>query len=463
MPPLVSSIVEDPDPDLVRRFALAGPRYTSYPTADRFVESFGPADHKRALAGRNVDAPLSLYVHIPFCESLCYYCACNKIVTHDRRRGSRYVDYLAKEIALQVPHLGGDRRLSQLHFGGGTPTFLTDDDLDRLMAVLRRAFEFAPDGELSIEIDPRTVSALRIEFLRRLGFNRMSIGVQDFNADVQRAVHRVQPARLVFDAIAAARANGFKSINLDLIYGLPRQSVASFDASLDRIIATGADRIALYNYAHLPARFKPQRRISESDCPDIEARVQIFRLALQRLTGAGYVYIGLDHFAKPDDELAIALRTGRLQRNFQGYSTQPDCDLLALGTSGISKLGTTYSQNVRAIQAYEALLDDGELPVARGIVLTPDDIVRRAIIMGLMCQGMISMKAIEATHRLDFGSTFAAEIAALGPFERMGLVECDGDAIRVTPKGRLLVRPLSMVFDPYIQSARASTAFSKVA
>lgn len=463
MPQLVSFLVEDLDPDLVRRFALAGPRYTSYPTADRFIESFGEADHKRALAGRNVDSPLSVYVHIPFCESLCYYCGCNKVVTHDRRRGSRYVDYLAKEIALQLSHLDGQRSLSQLHLGGGTPTFLIDADLERLMAMLRQAFEFASDGEVSIEVDPRTVASERIALLGRLGFNRMSIGVQDFNAGVQRAVHRVQPARLVFEAIAAARANGFKSINVDLIYGLPRQSVASFDGSLDRIIETGADRIALYNYAHLPARFKPQRRISESDCPDIEARVQIFRLALQRLTGAGYVYIGLDHFAKPDDELAIALRTGRLQRNFQGYSTRPDCDLLALGVSGISKIGTTYSQNVRAIQGYEALLDGRALPVARGIELTPDDIVRRAIIMGLMCQGMISMKAIEAAHQLDFKSIFAAELAALAQFERMGLVDRDDDAIRVTARGRLLVRPVCMVFDKYLQSARASAAYSKVA
>jgi oxygen-independent coproporphyrinogen-3 oxidase len=267
----------------------------------------------------------------------------------------------------------------------------------------------------------------------------MSIGVQDFDAEVQRAVHRVQPARLVFNAIAAARAHGFRSINLDLIYGLPRQSVASFDRSLDTIIETGADRIALYNYAHLPARFKPQRRISESDCPDIEARVQIFRLALQRLTGAGYVYIGLDHFAKPDDELAIALRTGRLQRNFQGYSTQPDCDLLALGMSGISKIGATYSHNARAIRAYSDLLDAGVLPVARGIVLTRDDVVRRSVIMAFMCQGKVSMKAIEEAHQLDFKSTFAAELSALEPFERMGLVDRDNDVIRVTMRGQRYV------------------------
>ena len=463
MPLPISSLVEDLDPDLVRRFALSGPRYTSYPTADRFVDTFGPADHIAALAKRKAGAPLSVYVHIPFCESLCYYCGCNKIVTRDRRRGSSYVDDLNREIALQLPPLGDDRRLSQLHFGGGTPTFLTDADIKRLMEALRQAFEFSTVGEYSIEIDPRTVTARRIALLGSLGFNRMSIGVQDFDADVQRAVHRLQPAGLVFNAIAAAREHGFKSINLDLIYGLPRQSVQSFATSLDTVIETGADRIALYNYAHLPARFKPQRRIAESECPDIEARVRIFRLALGRLTDAGYVYIGLDHFAKPDDELAIALRTGQLQRNFQGYSTQPDCDLLALGVSGISKIGATYSQNVRDVQAYQDMLAAGKLPVTRGITLNDDDLVRRAIIMAFMCQGMVSIKAIEASHGIDFQTTFAPELAALAPYEEMGLVNRDSEAIWTTPRGRLLVRAVCMVFDKYMRSAPLRASYSKVA
>jgi oxygen-independent coproporphyrinogen III oxidase len=463
MPPSIASLVEDIEPDLIRRFALSGPRYTSYPTADRFVESFGPADHIAALAKRAPDAPFSVYVHIPFCESLCYYCACNKIVTRDRRRGSHYVGLLGKEIALHSPHLRGRPRVTQLHFGGGTPTFLSDEDLERLTLLLLEAFVFSPDCERSIEIDPRTTTAHRIEFLGRLGFNRMSIGVQDFDADVQRAVHRVQPAGLVFDAIAAARQCGFKSINLDLIYGLPKQSVASFDATLHTVIEAGADRIALYNYAHLPARFKPQRRISEADCPDIAARVQIFRMAWRRLTEAGYVYIGLDHFAKPDDELAVALNAGRIQRNFQGYSTHPDCDLLALGVSGISKIGTTYSQNAKVSRAYEALLDAHLLPVVRGIALSRDDLVRRSIIMALMCQGWVSMGAIEVAHGIDFQSSFRAELAALVPYEHQGLVERNADVIRVTPRGRLLVRALCMEFDKYLRVASLQTVYSKVA
>jgi oxygen-independent coproporphyrinogen III oxidase len=461
----VVSLIQDLETDLIRRFALSGPRYTSYPTADRFLDSFGPEKHIAiaALSQRARGAPLSIYVHIPFCASLCYYCACNKIVTHDRQRGSQYVDLLAREVALHTPHMRDQRHVSQLHFGGGTPTFLSNDDLERLTLVLFEAFVCSPEAEMSIEIDPRTTTARRIEFLGWLGFNRMSIGVQDFDAEVQRAVHRVQPAGLVFDAIAAARESGFKSVNLDLIYGLPRQSVASFDATLDTVIGTGADRIALYNYAHLPARFKPQRRISESDCPDIASRVRIFRLALQRLTEAGYVYIGLDHFAKPSDELAIAFRTGRMQRNFQGYSTQPDCDLLALGISGISKIGATYSQNAKVSKAYEELLDAGVLPVVRGIALSRDDIVRRSIIMALMCEGWFSMSAIEAAHGIDFRSSFSAELAELVPFQHLGLVERDDDVVRVTPRGRLLVRALCMVFDKYLHEALSQAAYSKVA
>lgn len=451
--------------DLIRRFGLSGPRYTSYPTADRFGEQFDAQRHAQWLARTRRQegvAPLSLYVHVPFCQSLCYYCACNKIVTKDRRRGREYVDYLLREVALQAEHLGAAREVCQLHWGGGTPTFLPDDEMARLMDGLRAQFDLLPGGEYSIEIDPRTVGAARIATLARLGFNRMSIGVQDFDADVQRAVHRLQPAELTFAAIDAARANGFQSINLDLIYGLPLQSVASFAATLDRVIDSGADRIALYNYAHLPARFKPQRRIDAAQCPDVDARVQIFLLALRKLTGAGYAYIGLDHFARHDDELARATRTGTLQRNFQGYSTRPDCDLLALGVSAISKIGPTYSQNVRTLEEYYTRLDAGQLPVMRGIELSHDDLLRRHVIMGLMCQGRIDKAEVATAFKVDFDAYFARELEALGPLAGQGLVSAQPDAIVVLPKGRLLVRAVCMAFDRYLNSGSQAASYSKV-
>jgi oxygen-independent coproporphyrinogen-3 oxidase len=332
------------------------------------------------------------------------------------------------------------------------------------MAGLREHFDLLPDGEYSIEIDPRTVSAARIAAIAGLGFNRMSIGVQDFDAEVQQAVHRVQPAELTFAAIAAARANGFQSINLDLIYGLPRQTVAGFERTLDRVIESGADRIALYNYAHLPARFKPQRRIDPAQCPDIDARVQIFLLALRKLTGAGYAYIGLDHFARHDDELARATREGALQRNFQGYSTRPDCDLLALGVSAISKIGPTYSQNVRTLDEYYERLDAGQIPVMRGIELSADDLLRRRVIMGLMCEGRIDKASIAAEYGIDFDRYFALELEALEPLAKQGLVQLDADATVVTPKGRLLVRAVCMAFDRYLNNSDAQRAtYSKVA
>lgn len=469
--PMVNASMAIPEvsSDLIRRFGLSGPRYTSYPTADRFDERFDANRHVHWLEQLRADprpAPLSLYVHVPFCQSLCYYCACNKIVTKDRRRAQTYVDYLLREVALQAQHLGehrGERRqVCQLHWGGGTPTFLRDDEMSRLMAGLREHFELLPDGEYSIEIDPRTVSAARIATLAGLGFNRMSLGVQDFDVDVQKAVHRLQPAALTIAAIEAARANGFSSINLDLIYGLPLQTVASFAATLDRVIDAGADRIALYNYAHLPARFKPQRRIDAAQCPDGDVRVQIFLLALRKLTAAGYAYIGLDHFARHDDELARAAREGTLQRNFQGYSTRPDCDLLALGVSSISKIGPTYSQNVRTLDDYYDRLDAGQIPVMRGIELSADDLLRRRVIMGLMCEGRIDKLRVGADHGIDFDRYFASELAALEPLAKQGLAQVDPDAIVVLPKGRLLVRAVCMAFDRYLNSDAPRASYSTV-
>jgi len=449
---------------LLRQFDVAGPRYTSYPTADRFVEAFDADDYALALQGRRdagaSAAPLSLYVHIPFCESLCYYCACNKIVTRHHEKATQYLAYLAREVRLQVAQLGRGTTVSQLHLGGGTPTFLNDAELSQLLAMLREAFVFLPGGEQSIEIDPRTVDAVRLAHLASLGFNRLSFGVQDFDPDVQKAVHRIQPARQVFDLMAEARALGFQSINVDLIYGLPRQNEASFDRTMAQVCELRPDRIALYAYAHLPERFKPQRRIAADELPDAAARVQMLARAVATLTEAGYVYIGMDHFALPDDPLAVAKREGRLHRDFQGYSTQPDGDLVALGVSAIGRIGATYSQNVKTIDAYYDLLDQGRLPVVRGLALSRDDLLRRAVIMALMCRGHVNFDAMGEAHRVDFRHYFATEFAALGPLAAQGLVRMTDHDIDVTPQGWFVVRAIAMVFDRYCRENR--TRFSRV-
>jgi len=449
---------------LLRQFDVAGPRYTSYPTADRFVEAFDADDYALALQGRRdagaSAAPLSLYVHIPFCESLCYYCACNKIVTRHHEKATQYLAYLAREVRLQVAQLGRGTTVSQLHLGGGTPTFLNDAELSQLLDVLREAFVFLPGGEQSIEIDPRTVDAARLAHLASLGFNRLSFGVQDFDPDVQKAVHRIQPAHQVFDLMAEARALGFKSINVDLIYGLPRQNDESFDRTMAQVCELRPDRIALYAYAHLPERFKPQRRISADELPDAAARVRMLARAVDTLTEAGYVYIGMDHFALPDDPLAVAKREGRLHRDFQGYSTQPDGDLVALGVSAIGRIGATYSQNAKTIEAYYDLLDQERLPVVRGLSLSRDDLLRRDVIMALMCRGHINFDAMGEAHRIDFRHYFATEFAALGPLAVQGLARVTDHDIDVTPQGWFVVRAIAMVFDRYCRENR--TRFSRV-
>ena len=349
----MTTATEEPiSEDLLRRFDVSGPRYTSYPTADRFVEAFTAEDYKQALrlrrtGGAGMRLPLSLYVHIPFCESLCYYCACNKIITKHHDRAGPYLRYLSREVDLHVQQFGIGQAVSQLHLGGGSPTFLSDDELRELMAMLRRNFTLAPDGEYSIEVDPRTIDASRLDALAELGFNRLSFGVQDFDLEVQKAVHRVQPAEQVFALVAAARERKFESINVDLIYGLPRQSPESFDRTLAQMAELRPDRIALYAYAHLPERFKPQRRIDALELPGAPAKVAMLARSMAAFMAAGYVYVGMDHFALPTDSLAVAKRQGRLHRNFQGYSTQPDCDLIALGVSSIGRIGATYSQNAK--------------------------------------------------------------------------------------------------------------------
>lgn len=453
------------DTQLIRRFDINGPRYTSYPTADRFVEAFDAKALRDWLAKRAVGGlgkPLSLYFHIPFCNTICYYCACNKIITKDHGRSAKYLKYLAKEIEMQAACLGGSRQVTQLHLGGGTPTFLSHEEMHQLMDSVRAHFTLVPNGEYSIEVDPRKVDFDTVELLSNLGFNRMSVGVQDFAHDVQVAVNRVQSfdeTKLVVDA---ARATGFKSVSMDLIYGLPKQNIISFNRTLEQVLEISPDRISLYSYAHLPQLFKPQRRINSVDMPTADTKLQILQLAIRRLTEAGYVYIGMDHFAKPDDELTIAQRQGRLHRNFQGYSTHAECDLLAFGVSAISKVGPTYAQNVKTLDEYYDILDQDELPVLRGIELTADDLLRRAIIQALMCHFELSIESIQIAHLIDFKTYFAEELADLREMEKAGLLKIDDDWITVLPAGRLLVRGIAMVFDRYLRADRERARYSKV-
>ena len=454
-------------PDLLTRFDVPGPRYTSYPTADRFVEAFREDDYVLALQQRRQGAggmasPLSLYVHIPFCESLCYYCACNKIITKHPERAEVYLRYLHREVELHTAQCGAGQVVSQLHLGGGTPTFLSDEGLRDLMEMLRRNFTLAPGGEYSIEVDPRTVDGDRLALLAELGFNRLSFGVQDFDPEVQKAVHRIQPTEQVFGLVATARKLGFESINVDLIYGLPRQTPESFDRTLAQVAELRPDRIALYAYAHLPERFKPQRRIVSVDLPGASAKVSMLSRSLAAFSEAGYVYVGMDHFALPDDALAVAKRQGRLHRNFQGYSTQPDCDLIALGVSAIGRVGATYSQNAKTLDEYYDLLDQGRLPIVRGLALSRDDLVRRAVIMALMCQGELLFEPLEQAWLIDFRDYFASELDRLREMEEQELVQFSDDGVTVTPMGWYFVRGIAMVFDRYLQADRNRTRFSRI-
>ena len=453
------------DPMLVRKYDVSGPRYTSYPTADRFVEAFGAQELARWLGKRDIGGvgkPLSVYVHLPFCESICYYCACNKVVTRDHARSSQYIKYLEREMGLLAPHLGERPRISQLHWGGGTPTFLSREEMRELIALLDSRFAREPDCECAIEVDPRHAPPGTLEFLASLGFNRVSLGVQDFDADVQKAVHRIQPEALVRRVAAEARACAFRSVNFDLIYGLPRQTLDSFGRTLERVIDLAPERIALYSYAHLPTVFKPQRRIAIAELPAGDSKLEILTLAIGRLTAAGYVYIGMDHFARPDDDLAVAQRQGRLQRNFQGYSTRPESDLVGLGVSAIGRIGPTYYQNQKRLDDYQGCLDAGRLPVARGIELTPDDLVRRAVIQALACHSRVSMESIELAHLVDFRGYFAAEMKTLARLQEEGLVDVSDEWISVTPRGRLLTRIVCMVFDRYLREAQARASYSRV-
>ena len=453
---------------MLHRLDRPGPRYTSYPTADRFVEAFGAAQYAQALAQRASGAtvggkpPLSIYVHIPFCESVCYYCACNKVITKHHEKAAEYLDVLEQEVALNVAQLGRGQAVSQLHLGGGTPTFLSDDELSRLMAMLRQAFKLAPGAEVSIEVDPRTASPQRLQHLATLGFNRLSFGVQDFDADVQKAVHRVQPYESVRTLMVAAREIGFESVNADLIYGLPKQTPESFQRTIAQIVELRPDRIALYAYAHLPQRFKPQRRIIIEQLPPPDHRVQMLGNAMAGFIGHGYTYIGMDHFALPGDSLAAAKRQGRLHRNFQGYSTQPDCDLVALGVSAIGRMGATYSQNAKTLDEYCDAVRQGQFPVVRGLTLSRDDLVRRAVVMALMCQGRLSFESIELAHLIKVHDYFKAELEDLVELQGLGLCEVSADGVTVTATGWYFVRAVAMVFDRFLRADQTRERFSRI-
>jgi len=449
---------------LIRRFNTTGPRYTSYPTADRFNAGFKAPDYARFLDQRAASIekpPLSVYVHVPFCASLCYYCACNRIITKDHRRSSKYLRYVEMELALLASRLGERQQTVQVHLGGGTPTFLNADELRQLMQMLRQNFDFTPDAEVSIELDPRTVDASMMALLAEMGFNRASLGVQDFDPDVQKAVHRIQPLEMVERTLKESRDAGFSSVSFDLIYGLPKQTVGSFRKTLDEVIRLSPDRIALYNYAHLPTRVMAQRRIAESDLPSAEERLQIFMMSMRGLLDAGYVYVGLDHFAKPKDELARALSNNSLHRNFQGYTTRAGCDLLGIGVSSISKIGDCYSQSVRTIEEYYEQLDAGELPVDRGFALNADDVLRRRVIMDFMCNKPVDFAVIRKEFGVDFEAYFAQELSLIRPFHDEGLISIDQGSVQVLPKGRLFVRGVAMVFDHYLRQPAAGN-FSKV-
>jgi len=468
MEPRVAEPLPGITEDVLRRFDVSGPRYTSYPTADRFVEAFTTTQYRQALQQRaqggvvGGGAPLSIYVHIPFCESVCYYCACNKVITKHHEKAAEYLDALVTEMDLTLADLGRAQSVSQLHLGGGSPTFLSDAELTRLMDDIRSRFKLAPGAEISIEVDPRTVTNERLQHLRGLGFNRLSFGVQDFDPAVQKAVHRMQSYESVEALMIQARALGFESTNVDLIYGLPQQTPESFARTIAQVAALKPDRIALYGYAHLPQRFKPQRRIDAALLPVAADKLHMLSGALGGFVGHGYTYIGMDHFALPNDSLAVAKRQGRLHRNFQGYSTQPDCDLIGLGVSAIGRIGATYSQNAKTLPEYYDALAHGQLPIERGLALSRDDLVRRAMIMALMCQGRVEFESIELAHLIKVQDYFGPELERLRAMADTGLVVVEPSAIQVTAMGWYFVRAVAMVFDRYLSADQTRAKFSRI-
>lgn len=451
------------DLDLINRYNTSGPRYTSYPTALELHDGFTGEDYRHHIQQSNrAGGPLSLYFHIPFCDTVCFYCACNKIVTKNRAHATPYLDNLCQEIAMVGDLFDRSRPVNQLHWGGGTPTFLNYQQMKRLMDTTRQHFMLRDDdqGEYSIEVDPRETNDQTIAQLRDLGFNRISLGLQDFDPAVQQAVNRLQSQEQTFAVLNAAKAHGFRSTNVDLIYGLPLQTVATFEHTLDQVLAFSPDRFSIFNYAHLPSRFKTQRQINEADLPSADMRLEILQMFGNKLTAAGYVYIGMDHFAKPDDELAIAQREGKLYRNFQGYSTHSDCDLVGLGITSIGRVGDAYIQNVKELDQYDALIAAGELPVYKGVDLDADDKLRREVITTLICHFELKFATIEAQFGIVFAEYFAPELQQLQQMQTDGLLVVNDNGIQVQTAGRLLIRNICMVFDKYL--AQKQQQFSRV-
>jgi oxygen-independent coproporphyrinogen-3 oxidase len=452
------------DLDLINRYDRAGPRYTSYPTALELHEGFGDKEYRRQIAKSNAaGGPLSLYFHIPFCDTVCFYCACNKIITKNRKHAEPYLANLYKEIAMQGDLFASNRVINQLHWGGGTPTFLSYEQMKQLMAVTRQHFLLKDDdsGEYSIEVDPRETHSRTIKQLRELGFNRISLGLQDFDPAVQKAVNRIQSEEQTFTVLEAARDEGFRSTNIDLIYGLPLQTVDTFAKTLDKILAAAPDRFSIFNYAHMPTRFKTQRQINDADMPSADVKLDILQMVGQKLTAAGYVYIGMDHFAKPDDELAIAQREGKLHRNFQGYSTHSDCDLIGLGITSIGRVGDAYSQNVKELDQYDLLISQDKLSVFKGFELDDDDKLRRAVITRLICQFDLTFASFEQEFSINFADYFAKELHELAPMQADGLLTVSAEGVHILPAGRLLIRNICMVFDKYL-AQKQQIQFSKV-
>ena len=455
------------DPALIARYDVAGPRYTSYPTAPQFRAEFDETALRGMIRASNeepIPRPLSLYVHVPFCMSPCFYCGCNRIITRDRGQADRYLERLYREIELIAPLFDRDRPVRQLHFGGGTPNFLDMGQMGELLDSLARHFAFtrAADREFGIEIDPRFADGAYVRGLGELGFNRISVGIQDFDPVVQEAVNRIQSFEQTREVLEAARASGFRSASVDLIYGLPFQAVDGFSRTLDQVVALDPDRVAVYGYAHLPEMFKAQRQIAAADLPDAATRLALFGCAVAQLSAAGYVYVGMDHFAKAGDELVRAQRAGTLQRNFQGYSTHGECDIVGLGVSAIGRIGDSYSQSARDLAGYYAALDAGRLPVARGLALGEDDLIRRELINELMCHGVIDKQHFGARHRLLFDEYFVQARRRLAPLVEDGLVLESAEWIRVTSRGRLLLRIIAMCFDAYLDDAAQAARFSRV-
>lgn len=462
-----SLIAPEFDPALVARYDVAGPRYTSYPTSPHFRAEFDAMALRRAIRASNeepIPRPLSLYVHVPFCMSPCFYCGCNRVITRDAAQASRYLERLYREIELMASLFDRDRTVEQLHFGGGTPNFLDAAQMSELLESLSRHFSFSrePEREYGIEIDPRFADGDYVNNLGRLGFNRISVGIQDFDPVVQKAVNRIQSMEQTREVLDAARDASFRSASVDLIYGLPFQSVAGFGRTLDQIVALNPDRVAVYGYAHLPETFKAQRQIDAVTLPNAATRLALFGCALEKLSEAGYVYVGMDHFAKADDELVRAQRAGTLQRNFQGYSTHGDCDIVGLGVSAIGRIGNTYSQNARDLIGYYAALDAGRMPIMRGLELDEDDVIRRELIGELMCHGVISKPGFGMRHRLLFDEYFANERQRLRVLIDDGLVSESEQEIRVTSRGRLLLRIIAMCFDAYLGDTAQSARYSRV-